>query len=166
MVFNYTYRIGLEDCGRENKATNKAILTILENIAGLHSATVGLGLNEISETGCAWVVLNWQMQIIKRPEYNDELTVYTWSTSADKLFAERDFKITDKDVAMMMAQMKDTRVRYIQEKLNNIKDKTGFLKDHELQEDFRLQKNLLAKNQQKKAHYLFIATNFEQYKKL
>ena len=28
MVFNYTYRIGLEDCGRENKATNKAILTI------------------------------------------------------------------------------------------------------------------------------------------
>ena len=29
------------------KATNKAILTILEDIAGLHSATVGLGLNEI-----------------------------------------------------------------------------------------------------------------------
>jgi hypothetical protein len=75
-------------------------------------------------------------------------------------------KITEKDVAMMMAQLKDTRVRYIQEKLNNIKDKTGFLKDHELQEDFRLQKNLLAENQQKKAHYLFIATNFEQYKKL
>ena len=97
MVFNHTYRIGLEDCGRENKATNKAILTILEDIAGLHSATVGLGLNEISETGCAWVVLNWQMQIIKRPAYNDELTVYTWSTSADKLFAERDFKITDKN---------------------------------------------------------------------
>ena len=41
-------------------------------------------------------------------------------------------KITEKDVAMMMAQMKDTRVRYIQEKLNNIKDKTGFLKNHEL----------------------------------
>ena len=75
-------------------------------------------------------------------------------------------KITEKDVAMMMAQMKDTRVRYLQEKLNNIKDKTGFLKDHELQEDFRLQKNLLNENQQKKAHYLFIATNFEQYKKL
>ena len=47
MVFNHTYRIGLEDCGRENKATNRAILTILEDIAGLHSATVGLGLNEI-----------------------------------------------------------------------------------------------------------------------
>lgn len=53
----------------------------MEDIAGLHSATVGLGLNEISETGCAWVVLNWQMQIIKRPAYNDELTAYTWSTS-------------------------------------------------------------------------------------
>ena len=95
MVFNHTYRVGLEDCGRENKATNKAILAILEDIAGLHSATVGLGLNEISETGCAWVVLNWQMQVIKRPSYNDELKVFTWSTSVDRLFAERDFKITD-----------------------------------------------------------------------
>ena len=97
MVFKHIYRIGLEDCGRESKATNKAILTILEDIAGLHSATVGLGLNEISKTGCAWVVLNWQMQIIKRPAYNDELTAYTWSTSVDKLFAERDFRITDKN---------------------------------------------------------------------
>lgn len=59
-------------------------------------------------------------------------------------------KITEKDVAMMMAQLKDTRIRYIQEKLNNIKDKTGFLKDHELQEDFRLQKNISAENNRKK----------------
>ena len=76
MVFNHTYRIGLEDCGKENEATNKAILTILEDIAGLHSATVGLGLNEINKTGCAWVILKWQVQIIKRPEYNDELNVF------------------------------------------------------------------------------------------
>ena len=91
MVFNYTYRIGLEDCGRENKATNKAILTILENIAGLHSATVGLGLNEISETGCAWVVLNWQMQIIKRPEYNDELKCL-WNTEQEATVAAQEYK--------------------------------------------------------------------------
>ena len=71
MVFNHTYRIGLEDCGKENEATNKAILTILEDIAGFHSATVGLGLNEINKTGCAWVILKWQVQIIKRPEYNE-----------------------------------------------------------------------------------------------
>ena len=95
MVFNHTYRIGLEDCGKENEATNKAILTILEDIAGLHSATVGLGLNEINKTGCAWVILKWQVQIIKRPEYNDELNVFTWSTTANKLFADRDFKVLD-----------------------------------------------------------------------
>ena len=95
MIFNHIYRIGLEDCGKDNEATNKAILTILEDIAGLHSATVGLGLNEINETGYAWVVLKWQVQIIKRPRYNDELNVYTWSTSVDKLFAERDFKVID-----------------------------------------------------------------------
>ena len=67
--------LDLKIAEKENEATNKAILTILEDIAGLHSATVGLGLNEINKTGCAWVILKWQVQIIKRPEYNDELNV-------------------------------------------------------------------------------------------
>lgn len=95
MVFKQKYRIGLEDCGRENKATNKALLAILEDVAGFHSATVGLGLNEIEENMCAWVVLNWQMKVIRRPVYNEELDVFTWSSTADKLFAERDYEIKD-----------------------------------------------------------------------
>ena len=41
------------------------------------------------------MILKWQVQIIKRPEYNDELNVFTWSTSANKLFADRDFKVLD-----------------------------------------------------------------------
>lgn len=107
MVFNHTYRIGLEDCGKENEATNKAILTILEDIAGLHSATVGLGLNEINKTGCAWVILKWQVQIIKRPEYNDELNVYTWSTSANKLLLIEILKCLIIMVRQLLLQLHD-----------------------------------------------------------
>ena len=107
MVFNHTYRIGLEDCGKENEATNKAILTILEDIAGLHSATVGLGLNEIDKTGCAWVILKWQVQIIKRPEYNDELNVYTWSTSANSFLLIEILKCLIIMVRQLLLQLHD-----------------------------------------------------------
>lgn len=75
-------------------------------------------------------------------------------------------KITPKDVAMMMASMKDTRVKSIQDKLNNLKDEPGFLVDNELQEKYKILKNSLDENIQKKAHYLFIATNFNEYQKL
>lgn len=75
-------------------------------------------------------------------------------------------KITPKDVAMMMASMKSTRVKFIQDKLNNLKDKTNFLVDNELQEEYKILKNSFDENLQKKTHYLFIATNFNEYKNL
>ena len=75
-------------------------------------------------------------------------------------------KITPKDVAMMMAQMKDTRVKYIQNKLNDLKEKPNFLIDNNLQEAYKMFKFSLDENNQKKAHYLFIATNYNEYLKL
>lgn len=102
MVFSEKYRIGLEDCGMDCLATNKAVLTIIEDIAGLHSASVGLGLGEISESKCAWVVLNWKVKIINRPSYNQVVNVYTWSTNVDKLFVDRDFEIRDNSGEIMV----------------------------------------------------------------
>jgi galactose-1-phosphate uridylyltransferase len=75
-------------------------------------------------------------------------------------------KITPKDVAMMMAQMKETRIKFIQNKLNDLKDKPNFLVDNNYQELYKIFKSSLDDNNQKKAHYLFIATNFDEYKNL
>lgn len=74
--------------------------------------------------------------------------------------------ITPKDVAMMMADEKDTRVKYIQNQLNNLKEKPGFLIDKKLQEQYKMFKSALDENLQKKTHFLFIATNFEEYLKI
>lgn len=75
-------------------------------------------------------------------------------------------KITPKDVAMMIAQMKDTRIKFIQNKLNDFKEKPNFLIDRDMQEAYKIYKASLDEATQKKAHYLFIATNYDEYLKL
>lgn len=47
MIYFSNYKIGLEDIGRNNEATNKALLAIMQDIACLHSASVGYGVLEI-----------------------------------------------------------------------------------------------------------------------
>ena len=47
MIYCSNYKIGLEDIGRNNEATNKALLAIMQDIACLHSASVGYGVLEI-----------------------------------------------------------------------------------------------------------------------
>lgn len=97
MIYCSNYKIGLEDIGRNNEATNKALLAIMQDIACLHSASVGYGILEIETKKRAWMLLDWKMEVIKRPKYNDDINVETWSRKVERLYAYRDFQIKDKE---------------------------------------------------------------------
>lgn len=47
MIYSNNYKIGLEDIGINYEASNKALLKIMEDVACLHSASVGYGVFEI-----------------------------------------------------------------------------------------------------------------------
>ncbi len=97
MIYCSNYKIGLEDIGRNNEATNKALLAIMQDIACLHSASVGYGILEIEAKKRAWMLLDWKMEVIKRPKYNDDIKVETWSRKVERLYAYRDFQLKDKE---------------------------------------------------------------------
>lgn len=97
MIYSNSYKIGLEDLGRNNEATNKALLTIMEDVAALHSASVGYGVLEMESKKRAWLLLDWKMKVIKRPKYNDDIKAETWSRKVERLYAYRDFQLKDKE---------------------------------------------------------------------
>ena len=67
-VFTYKYRIGLNDVNSKNKIKNKAILKVLENGGGMHSASVGYGLNDMEKTNIA--KLKEPVEIQSKTEYS------------------------------------------------------------------------------------------------
>ncbi|SCH00590.1 MULTISPECIES: acyl-[acyl-carrier-protein] thioesterase [unclassified Romboutsia] len=97
MIYSTNYIIGLEDIGQNNEATNKALLKIMEDVSGFHSASIGYGVFEVESKRKAWMLLDWKMKVIKRPKYNDEIKAQTWSRGSDRLYAYRDFQIMDKE---------------------------------------------------------------------
>ena len=94
-IFDNEYRVGLSDVGHSNEITNKAILRILENVAGMHSESVGWGLNSIERTNKSWILLGWKVQIISRPIYNEKLIVKTWGRDFNRAVTYRDFEVFD-----------------------------------------------------------------------
>ena len=95
MIYTENYRIGIEDIGRNNEATNKALLAIMEDVAVLHSSLVGYGVFEIETKHRAWLLLDWKIKVIKRPKYNDKIVAQTWARKIERLYAYRDFEIKD-----------------------------------------------------------------------
>lgn len=95
MIFEQHYKVGNRDIGNNNKATNKAMLKYLENIACMHSDEVGYGINTIAETKVVWILLDWKYKVIERPKYGQNIKVRTWSRKMEKYYAYRDFEICD-----------------------------------------------------------------------
>ena len=97
MILEKMYTVGNRDVGNTKKATIKAMMKYLENIACVHSDMVGYGINTIEETGVVWILLDWKFKIIERPKYGQNIKVRTWSRKMEKCSAYRDFKVFDEN---------------------------------------------------------------------
>lgn len=97
MFVEYDVFIGLRDVGVNNKVTNTALLSYLEDAGGLHSNLVGFGLNNIPQTKKSWVLLGWKIDLYQRPKYCEKITIKTWSRGMDKVHAYRDFEILNEN---------------------------------------------------------------------
>ena len=97
MIYKENFKIGLKDIGKNNTIKNRAILEILENIAAYQSETVNYGANETETNRTAWILLDWNLQVLKRPKYGQTLTVNTWGRDVKKFFTFRDFEIYDEE---------------------------------------------------------------------
>lgn len=92
-IFEHKFKIGFRDVGKSNKITNKGLLGYLEDTAGMHSDLVGYGLNDIYKTNLTWILLNWKVQVFKRPLYGESILVKTWARNTIKFYTFRDFEV-------------------------------------------------------------------------
>lgn len=94
-IFTKKFEVSFSDINLNNELSNKGALRIMQEIAGLHSSSLGYGLNDSPKTGFAWLLLNWKLKVFSRPKWETTLTVNTWSKSMNPLFAYRDIEIYD-----------------------------------------------------------------------
>lgn len=95
MIFKEKFKMQLKDIGKENYIKNRAILEIFENIGTYHSDMAGYGPNDIEKTGVSWVLLDWKLQVLKRPKYGQTLNVNTWGRTMKRSYTYRDFEMYD-----------------------------------------------------------------------
>lgn len=96
-IFEDIYRTSFTQTGIYDVVTNKSLLSILENIAGAHSAYVNYTFENLAKENLTWVILNWKLKVLKRIKADTNIKVQTWGNSVSRLFVIRDFKIFDEE---------------------------------------------------------------------
>ncbi len=107
MIYKERFKVGLKDVWKGKEVSNIAILEYLENVAAYHSDSVGYGIETSDKTHLSWILLDWKVKVIKRPEYGQVMDIHTWSRQIVKCYAYRDFEVYDeKDNLCIIASSK------------------------------------------------------------
>lgn len=96
MGFSSVFQPGMEDLNPDLSVKNRSLLRFCEDVAGFHTDSLGDGLLSMNETGQAWILMAWYLEVYQRPRYGEPLTVTTWPRQMAKVHAWRDFSICDR----------------------------------------------------------------------
>lgn len=86
-------KMGIKDIDKDLKIINKSVLEMLENIAVYHADSLNRGPQATYKEGFAWVLSDWKVKVISRPQYGEKLVINTWRRDSKKFHTYRDFEI-------------------------------------------------------------------------
>ncbi len=69
----------------------------LQEVASQHSEAMKIGFNDLIVNKGAWVLTKQYIEFKRLPKALEEFTIHTWSNKHNKIVANRNFLITDKD---------------------------------------------------------------------
>lgn len=96
MIYTENVKIPLKDINNDLTITDRGILEIFENVSSHHSDMIGYGVTSRNENGFTWILMDWNVKVLKRPKYGENIWVSTWARYINgelkKAYTYRDFE--------------------------------------------------------------------------
>jgi medium-chain acyl-[acyl-carrier-protein] hydrolase len=91
------FYVGYSDVDSNDKCRLSRILDLCQNIATIHSESLGYGTKGMMDLGWAWLVTSMKIRILKYPVADKEVEIQTWSRGVKGIGAKRGYEILDEE---------------------------------------------------------------------
>ena len=108
MIRNYLhltqdYPSTIHSIGSDGKLTLGTTMDLLQDIAGMHAAELGVGMPQLNQLGVTWILSRLVLEFHHRPDSSDKIRLTTWPSGiTGKLFASRQFYMESKENEMCL----------------------------------------------------------------
>ena len=89
------YHINWHEADFRGNATLTALCNLLQESAWRHAEHMGFGYEDALRLNQFWIVLRWFIKIERYPKWRENILIETWPRLPERLFALRDYTITD-----------------------------------------------------------------------
>ena len=101
-TYQETFRIRYSEGDRHGRLKLRTFFDYAQEVAGSHAAALGCGLEALLARKQAWVLSRIRVRFHDYPSIGDEVTLKTWPSGFDHLFARREFELTGPDGTLLV----------------------------------------------------------------
>lgn len=99
---------------------NSSILTLFEDIAGMHSNAAG---EDYRISNSRWLLTSYKIKILQKPQYGDEVDIITWATETKNITASREFEVRDKNGQLLICALSNwVHYNIVEKKFDKVSD--------------------------------------------
>jgi medium-chain acyl-[acyl-carrier-protein] hydrolase len=96
-ILKKEFIISSYDLNPRGQARLTTMANIFQEVAYHHASELGLGYDDMKSRNITWVLSRMRIRMNRYPVWNDRITLETWPSGAERLFALRDFKVMDQN---------------------------------------------------------------------
>ena len=97
MIYNMNIRVRYSECAGNGKVPIHQLLNYFQDCATFHSESIGYGIAYNRQHHKAWFLLAYDINIIRRPEMFEQLTIVTHPYKMKGFYGYRRFRISDEN---------------------------------------------------------------------
>jgi acyl-ACP thioesterase len=94
-LFCQEYTVRPDEADRSGYCTLRTLCNFFQDSAHRHANSLGFGYEDMAREKKAWVLSRLYLSITRPPRFAETVTLETWPTGIDRLFALRDFRVMD-----------------------------------------------------------------------
>jgi medium-chain acyl-[acyl-carrier-protein] hydrolase len=94
-IYRKKYILKNNDVNMYKKLRTSRLFEMFQSVCVLHTEELGAGREKTLDKGILWVVIQQHIDILRMPEYDEEITVETWPGKTMHVLFPRYFQIKD-----------------------------------------------------------------------
>lgn len=96
-MYSFNSRVRFSETDTNRKLSITGLMNYLQDCSIFQSEDMGVGGAHVQKTKKSWLLSAWNVEVIRRPEVAEEITIATWPYDFKGIYGLRNFAILDKE---------------------------------------------------------------------
>ena len=96
-MYSFNSRVRFSETDTDEKLSITGLMNYLQDCSIFQSEDIGAGFSYMRETRKSWLLSAWNVEVVRRPEVAEEITIATWPYDFKGVYGLRNFAILDKE---------------------------------------------------------------------